>query len=572
MHLGSSHSRLQDTVAQSMTTTTIYPAQRVITMNPAFPFGEAVAVRDGRVLGVGTVEELATWGEHHVDTRFAEKVILPGFIEAHTHVMAGGVWQFPYVGYFDRVDPDGKAWTGCTTIDAVVGRLIEQESTMGDPSEPLVAWGLDPIYMPGERLVAKHLDGVSETRPIFVYHASAHLGTANSAMMRVSEITERSTTPGVARDPNGKPNGELQEPAAMMLAASAFDKIVEAIGSSDAKWGYASEARNSGQTLITDLGTTRVNDPDEVDAWRAVAIDPAFPARVMIAGSSMFGGEQDPEKLAAIVSSLREEEIDKLRFGIVKIVLDGSIQGFTARVSWPYYYDPPEGSPQNGLWLIPPDQVADVVTAHHAAGLTVHAHCNGDQAAQVFIDAVEIALERHPRWDHRHTVQHSQLTTPAQYKKMAALGMCANIFSNHIYYWGDQHRDITMGHERASRMNACATARREGVRFSIHSDAPITPMGHLHTAWCAVNRLTSTGQVLGPDERIGVEDALQAITIDAAYQLKLDHEMGSIEAGKLADFAILEDDPLKVDPVALKDVGVWGTMIGGVAHQASSGD
>ena len=119
-------------------------------------------------------------------------------------------------------------------------------------------------------------------------------------------------------------------------------------------------------------------------------------------------------------------------------------------------------------------------------------------------------------------------------------------------------------------MNACATALREGVSFSIHSDSPITPMGHLHTAWCAVNRLTATGEVLGPDERISVMDALGAITIGAAYQLNLDHEMGSIESGKLADFAILDDDPLEVDPVHLKDIGVWGTVLGGVAHQAAT--
>ncbi len=554
-----------------MTITTIYPARRVITMNPAFPTADAVAVRDGRVLAVGTIEELAAWGEHTVDDRFADKVILPGFIEAHTHVMAGGVWQFPYVGYFDRADPDGKVWKGSTSIDAVVERLIEIESEMTDPAEPLIAWGLDPIYMPGERLVAKHLDSVSTERPIFVYHASGHLATANSAMMARSEITEHTEVPGVIKDADGQPNGELQEPAAMSLATMAFERLIVAIGSAQAKWGYANEARNTGQTLITDLGTTRINDPEQIDAWEEATSDPAYPARVMLAGSPMFGGEEDPVKLAAIAVDVQSRnENDKLRYGIIKLVLDGSIQGFTARVSWPYYYNPPEGAAENGLWLIPPDAVADMVTAHHKAGLTVHAHCNGDQAAQVFIDAVETALERHPRWNHRHTVQHCQLTTQAQYKKMAELGMCANIFSNHLFFWGDQHRDFTVGPERAARMDACATAQREGISYTIHSDSPITPMGHLHTAWCAVNRVTASGQVLGPDERISVMDALHAITIGGAYQLKLDHEMGSIESGKLADFAILEEDPLDVDPMTLKDIGVWGTMVGGVAYQAAA--
>ena len=252
----------------------------------------------------------------------------------------------------------------------------------------------------------------------------------------------------------------------------------------------------------------------------------------------------------------------------MKLIVDGSIQGFTARISWPYYYRPPEGHHENGLWLIAPDQLTEIVSTIHAAGLIVHAHCNGDQAAEAFIDAVEVALERHPRWDHRHTVQHCQMTTPAQYRRMAALGMCANIFSNHIYYWGDQHRDRSIGPERAAKMDACATALAEGVPMSIHSDSPVTPMGHLHTMWCAVNRLTSTGQVLGPDERISVMDALHAATIGAAYQLKVDHLIGSIEAGKFADFAVLSDDPLTVDPVTLKDIVVWGTVVGGVPFEA----
>ncbi|MCP4962733.1 MAG: amidohydrolase family protein, partial [Actinomycetia bacterium] len=193
---------------------------------------------------------------------------------------------------------------------------------------------------------------------------------------------------------------------------------------------------------------------------------------------------------------------------------------------------------------------------------------NGDQTAEVFIDAVEQALLDQPRWDHRHTVQHCQLTTPAQYRRMSALGMCANIFSNHIFYWGDQHVEFTVGPERAARMDACATAEREGVSFSFHSDAPVTPLGHLHVMWCAVNRTTASGNVLGPDERISVDTAMRAATIDAAFQLKLDHMIGSIEAGKLADFAVLDDDPFEVDPTELKDIGVWGTVVGGRPFEA----
>ena len=549
-------------------TTTIYPAKRVITMNPATPYAEAVAVRGSRILGVGTVEQLQAWGEATVDDRFANHVLTPGFVEAHSHVMAGGMWTMPYVGFFDRNGADGKLWTGCKSIEAVLDRLVEVEAAMDDPAEPLMAWGLDPIYFDGERMLAKHLDQVSESRPIFVHHASGHLATVNTAMLRRSEITADDPTPGISLDQDGNPDGELQEPAAMRLAGDAFIRLNRAMGTEESMRNYAREARNNGATLITDLGTSQLADPEQVARWQRVANEEGYPSRVMVAMSSMMGGPSDPAELAEICAGLRDQSTDKLRFGIVKIVLDGSIQGFTARISWPHYYKAPEGHPGNGLWLLAPDQVADVVEAFHVAGLTVHCHCNGDEASEVFIDAVEEVLERHPRWDHRHTVQHCQLTTKAQYKRMAALGMSANIFSNHIFYWGDQHHDITVGPERASGMDACATAEREGVQFSFHCDAPVTPMGHLHTMWCAVNRLTASGRVLGPDERISAESALRGATIGAAYQLKLDHDIGSIEAGKLADFAVLDDDPLTVSPETIKDIGIWGTVLGGVPMPA----
>ena len=145
-----------------------------------------------------------------------------------------------------------------------------------------------------------------------------------------------------------------------------------------------------------------------------------------------------------------------------------------------------------------------------------------------------------------------------------------NLFANHHFYWGDEHYKLTVGPERAERMNAAGTALREGVPMAIHSDAPITPLGPLFTGWCAVNRLTASGRTLGEADKISVDEALYAITLGAAYTLHMDQEIGSIEAGKFADFAILDQDPYEVDPIALKDIGVWGTVVGGVPHQSTA--
>ena len=399
---------------------------------------------------------------------------------------------------------------------------------------------------------------------MFLYHASGHLATVNSALMTQAGITRETTVEGVARGADGLPNGELQEPPAMSLARSQFGALLAAFGSAQAISDYGRAARNAGCTTVADLGNTPWQLPGRVDRWRNVVEDESFPARIV----AYFGAVQMPGPADAAIELVRqlqaEGQSDKLRFGGVKLFLDGSIQGFTARLCEPGYYN---GAP-NGLWLTPPEQFAEILLAYHRAGINVHCHCNGNEATEVFINAVDRAVREVPWLDHRHTAQHCQMATTDQFRRMARLGMCANLFTNHLRYWGDQHYELTMGPERATRLDACGTALREGVRFSIHSDAGVTPLGQLHTMWCAVNRLTPKGRVLGEHERISVMDALRAVTVDAAYQLRLDGELGSIEAGKRADFTVLAEDPLVADPMRLRDIKVWGTVLGGRKHQA----
>jgi predicted amidohydrolase YtcJ len=179
------------------------------------------------------------------------------------------------------------------------------------------------------------------------------------------------------------------------------------------------------------------------------------------------------------------------------------------------------------------------------------------------------ATARHPRPDHRHTLQHCQMADEAILRRMKTFGLCVNLFANHIYYWGEQHRALTMGPSRALRLDPCGLALKVGVPLAIHSDTPVTPVDPLFTMWCAVNRVTAAGNVLGPDERITAAQALHAVTLGAAYTLHLDHCIGSIDVGKFADFAILDQDPLAVDPMALRDIRVRATVMGGRVFPAA---
>ena len=546
-----------------MSEITIHRAKSVVTMEPAFPSAEAVAVRDGWVLGVGSIDELSAWGPHTIDDTFADSVIFPGFVEAHAHHLEGGLWEFEYVGWFDRVGPDGVTRKGIRSVEALTERLRELDAQMDDPTEQLVVWGLDPIYMDGERVMAHHLDAASETRPIAVFHASFHLVTVNSALMRAEGFDEGIDMPGVPAHADGRPLGELQEPAAMSLARNAMLALAKAMNGPDAARRLGVLARRTGCTTLTELGGANLANPAIREMWVEETGREGYPARLVMFHNGGHGRYDSHAALVDNVEAMRAESTANVRFGQVKIVLDGSIQGFTARLNPPGYL----GDRPNGLWLYTPEEFRSLVLECHRRGVLLHVHCNGDEAVDLFLEVMEEGQRLHPAFDHRSTVQHCQLTTPSQYRRMAALGMSANIFANHIFYWGDQHRDITVGPERAARMDACRTAQREGVRFSIHSDAAVTPLGHLHTMWCAVNRVTASGEVLGPDERIDVESALRAVTIDAAHQLKLDHEIGSLHAGKRADMVALAEDPRAVDPMGIKDIEVNGTVVGGTVHR-----
>ncbi len=539
-----------------MSATTIYSARKILTMNPNQPEVSHVAVRDGRILGAGALSDLEGWGDYTLDDRFVDKVLMPGLIEGHAHTMEGTLWRNVYVGWFDRMDPDGKIWSGLKSIDAVVERLSQEDARLTDPQAPLPGWSLDPIYMDNQRVTRHDLDRVSTTRPIGVLHASGHIMNVNTRALELAGLLK----PGINHDgiplgDDGLPTGELFGPDTMTPVGPhvGFDR---ALTDCDERGlvDYAKLCVRAGVTTSTDLAA-RLTD-ESVGMMLDVTGRDGFPTRIV--PLKVFFGIS-PEEIVDYVVKLKDRSTELLRLGRIKAVADGSIQGFSARMRWPGYHN---GAP-NGLWYTAPDQMLELYNRALAAGVQVHTHTNGDQATQMALDMLEPALKAYPSPDHRFTLQHCQLADAAQFRKMASLGMCVNLFANHHFYWGDEHYRLTVGPERAERMNACRTALDSGVPLAIHSDAPVTPLGPLFTAWEAVNRITASGRTQGEGEKIPVDAALYAITLGAAYTLHLDDELGSIEVGKKADFAVLEDDPTAVEPMALKDIQVWGTVQNG---------
>ena len=533
-------------------TITIFQARKVLTMNPSRPVATHVAVRDGRILGAGALDELSGWGPYRLETRLADKVLMPGLVEGHSHLMEGVFWRFVYCGWFDRRDPDGKVWPGAKSLDAVVERLREAQAALSDSAQPLLGWGFDPIYFGGRRCVREDLDRVSTERPVGMIHASVHIINANSAALAaVGWLRAGLDHPGVPLGADGLPTGELKGPEAMMQVAQVLgaDRAVMT-GDAAGLTLFSRLCVRAGVTTATDLASPLPDDALPMLLDQTARND--FPTRIV----PLLRLMGPPAAAVERAVELGRRSTDRLRLGRIKMVADGSIQGFSARLRWPGYHN---GAP-NGLWYMAPEQMGQALTLALQHGVQIHTHTNGDEATEAVLDGMEAALQQHPRPDHRFTLQHCQLADAAQFRRMKALGLCVNLFANHHYYWGDEHYRLTVGPERATRMNACATALAQGVPLAIHSDAPITPLGPLFTAWCAVHRLTASGRTLGEHERIGVADALRAITLGAAYTLKLDAEIGSIECGKRADFCVLDDDPLAVPAMALRDLPVWGVV------------
>lgn len=540
-----------------MADTTVFRARKIITMDPNRPTATHVAVRDGRVLAVGGADCAQPWGGGRPDDSLADSVLMPGLVEGHAHMMAGAMWSYAYAGYHDRIDPDGRLWRGKTSIEQVIEDLRDYAGTL-NPDAPLVGWGFDPIFLSSERLSRHHLDAIDADRPIAILFSSFHVMTVNSAALALAGYDRNANIEGIVRDADGEPTGELQEMGVMFPILHRLGVDFRALTQTEAAIrAYGRVANRAGVTTIADLFSTMTDDDVELMARVTGAAD--FPARIVPALAAMGDA---PEAIAARAMTLRARSTDRMRLGSVKLMTDGSIQGWTARVKWPGYI----GGQPNGIWNTAPAEIHALAAAMHRAGVQMNIHTNGDEASEVAIDAIEAAARAHPWPGHRHVLQHCQMMGPDQFRRCAELGIAVNIFSNHLWYFGDQHVALTIGPDRAARMDAARAALDAGVTVAIHSDAPVTPLGPLFTAWCAVNRQTMSGQTLGAAQKISVPEALHAITLGAAQTMKLDAEIGSIETGKRADFAVLDQDPLAVDPAALKDIGVLGTVLGGTAH------
>jgi predicted amidohydrolase YtcJ len=395
---------------------------------------------------------------------------------------------------------------------------------------------------------------VSTTHPVAIVHVSGHLASVNSLALEYQGLDRDSPDPDggvMRRDPEGELTGVLEENAMQFVndrtltpsPIESFRILLEGNRRAIAQGVTTVQSGSTPANLISLfqwMGRLGLVDP-RVVVWPAMEV-----ADAALDGEMTLPDAKGPD----------------VWVGAIKLIADGSIQGYTGYLSEPYFVPPGDDPSFRGYPRIAPDELRERVTRYHAAGMQVAVHGNGDASIDDILDAFEYAFEAHPREDVRPIIIHAQMTRPDQLDRMAELDVVPSFFSLHTYYWGDRHRRLFMGPERAARMSPAATALAKGVRFTIHCDAPVVPLEPLRLVWSAVNRRTRSDFVVGPEERIEPMQALRAVTIDAAYSMFLDEELGSLEVGKFADLAILSGSAL-ADPAAIDRLEVLETIRGG---------
>jgi predicted amidohydrolase YtcJ len=551
-------------------------------MNPAQPDAEAVAVRDGRILAVGSkrdVQKAAGKNSEMID--LDGRALLPGFVDPHSHLFMTAAklsvanLSPPPVGPVDSIDK----------LKQVLREYKEEQKLRSGAW--LFGMGYDDTAMEdGRHPTRNDLDDVSKDHPIMLVHISGHLAAVNSLALEKVSITKYTVDPegGVIRREPGsdEPNGVLEETA----MAAAFAGIP---APPEAKTAAAVERA---LMLYASKGITTAQEDAATGGMLSVfkSLAGKKPLPIDVVGYVLYA---DADEGLADFDRAKEYQHGYRTAGL-KLVLDGSIQGYSAYLREPYHVQPGEGTgtveshcDADGVdELLLREEARDVDTTPvrgdqpyrgypafdeqetvtnwmieaFESGWQVQVHTNGNAATDMLLSAVRAALERRPQRDHRTTIIHAQTMTDEQLDDAKELGLIPSFFPGHVYYWGDRHRDIFLGPDRAARINPARSALDRGMIFTLHHDSPIIPADMMPVVSSAVNRVTAGGTVLGPEQRIPVLEALKAITINAAYQIFEDKKKGSIETGKLADLVVLSENPLTVDPMKIKDITIEETI------------
>lgn len=560
---------LMDEPQQKSGEVTVFVARRIVTMDPGWPTGEAVAVKDGRILSIGTLEDLDPWLKrypHRIDETFRDKVIYPGFVEAHGHPVMGSIAiSRPPLSYFPLRNPYGEDFPGVKTRDDAFAALAKYVAAAKSPTETIMTWGYDVVAMGGAFPTRDDLDKISKTNPIYVWDASEHYVFANSAAIAASGVTNEmvANTIGAGHNPDGSSNGQfLGTEAAKIIILKPLSALLTPDEGLKALRYLGALMQQAGVTTTGDLFYGGVNLKLEQELTERYFGQPDSVARIVhvvdgVTFTGLFGGDAINQAIQRRASSN-----ERVIFNGVKFFADDAFVSLGMELQWPKYID---SERFKGLFMFnSTDAFIDAMRPWWNAGFQIHVHSNGSGGNQITLDALATLQAEKPRFDHRFSFEHFGISSTAQGRQLKALGALVSTNPYYVSERADLNAD-QIGTDRASLAARMATLIDQDIVLALHSDTPVGVPSPLLEVWVAVNRIGElSGKVHAPYERVtDVEKAMRMVTIDAAYLLGVDDRIGSIEAGKFADFVVLEEDPRDVDPMKIKDIGVVATILAG---------
>ena len=537
---------------------TLFQARSVITMNPSMPRASAVLVRDGMIVEVGEPENMTPWMQDEavvVDDQFAQSIICPGFIDPHLHPSMAAVllpmefitamrWKLPW----GEIEPVINS----EAFDRRLAKLHEAKPA----AEPLFVWGYHQLWH-GPMNKAR-IQGICEDRPTVVWHRSFHELYMTDTAMSMAGIDPAQIKPGMQIDIE---NGHFFE-VGLGFAINRLNPWILAPEQYAAGLQRLKQVvHHGGHTSIGDLATGLFNFDAEAQALaeQLEGDDVPFRTRLVVHGTRLTQGGRKPEEGPDMAAALLSRNSHRLTFGRhIKLFSDGAFFSQLAQLQEPGYIDG-----HHGEWLAAPEELERHIRAYWQAGYQIHVHVTGDLGLELTLDILQKMQDEKPRFNHGFTFEHFGFSTPEQIRRIKALGaqVSANVY--YLHELSDSYAKAGIGFERASQMARLGSCVAAGINTTIHSDFTMAPAEPLNSMWVAVNRQNHVGDVMAAEEKLTQQQALEAITINAAHTIGLADITGSIRAGKRADFTVLAQDPLTCDPMTLKDIDIEATVFEG---------